>query len=680
MWLVGEAGPLLVAPGGQAGPLLLRARARAASCRPRTASPTCCWRCAPTRRASRPWPTTPSRGAPWRLRRRLRRRSARRSTRPRGQLASPRSVAWNVVIAGGGFGGLYAARRLERVLPRHSARITLVSDDELPALHAAAARGRGGHARAAPRGGAAARGARLGRRPARSGDRRRPGAARAALVARVDGRERDAALRPADRGAGLGLAHAAGPGLAEHGLGFKTLRRRRSRCATARCCNLEIAESLDDPEQRREYLTFVFVGAGYAGRRGDRGAAGLRRRRDRPLPALPHRRHALGPGRGAGPDDAGDPPSLAEFATRELRGRGIEIRTGTRLDAVDGGRRDAVDRRAHPHPLPVLDRRRQAAAGRARARPAAERGRPDRGRPRPAREGPRERLGDRRRRRRARPRRSGASARARRPPSTRCARAACVADNVAAALGHGRLSPSATRRAACSWTWASTRPWPPCSGVRLRGLPGLVRRADLPPADDAGLGRRAAPGGRLDRRPVLRPRLGRARPARPSRGPRRRSRGRAASRDAVPSRELMFREGRPGRPRRHVRAGRARAARRRRAPGRQCRRAPTADPTASRTHWRSTARWSSSSPPSPRAATGLRGATASWSGFARVVAVRRDGGAHRADGRPRATRAGASAGRCWSAAGRATPRPTSGRVVVAAGAPADLTLCTPTSA
>ena len=45
--------------------------------------------------------------------------------RRRGSLAA---VAWNVVIAGGGFGGLYAARRLERSLPRHSARITLVSD------------------------------------------------------------------------------------------------------------------------------------------------------------------------------------------------------------------------------------------------------------------------------------------------------------------------------------------------------------------------------------------------------------------------------------------------------------------------------------------------------------------------------------------------------------------------
>jgi NADH:ubiquinone reductase (H+-translocating) len=37
-------------------------------------------------------------------------------------------VAFDVVIAGGGFGGLYAARRLERRLPRHSARIIVVSD------------------------------------------------------------------------------------------------------------------------------------------------------------------------------------------------------------------------------------------------------------------------------------------------------------------------------------------------------------------------------------------------------------------------------------------------------------------------------------------------------------------------------------------------------------------------
>src|SRR3954447_11417442 len=37
-------------------------------------------------------------------------------------------MAWNVVIAGGGFGGFYAARRLEKAMPRQSTRITLLSD------------------------------------------------------------------------------------------------------------------------------------------------------------------------------------------------------------------------------------------------------------------------------------------------------------------------------------------------------------------------------------------------------------------------------------------------------------------------------------------------------------------------------------------------------------------------
>src|SRR3954467_15758000 len=37
-------------------------------------------------------------------------------------------MAWDVVILGGGFGGLYAARKLERLLAPHSSRVTLVND------------------------------------------------------------------------------------------------------------------------------------------------------------------------------------------------------------------------------------------------------------------------------------------------------------------------------------------------------------------------------------------------------------------------------------------------------------------------------------------------------------------------------------------------------------------------
>src|SRR3954468_15176728 len=41
-------------------------------------------------------------------------------------------MAWNVVIAGGGFGGAMAARRLERLLPKQSARLGLVNDVNFP--------------------------------------------------------------------------------------------------------------------------------------------------------------------------------------------------------------------------------------------------------------------------------------------------------------------------------------------------------------------------------------------------------------------------------------------------------------------------------------------------------------------------------------------------------------------
>ncbi len=57
------------------------------------------------------------------------------------------------------------------------------------------------------------------------------------------------------------------PGLTEHAVGFKTiadataLRNRIVR-------HLEVAEGLDDKELRAEYLSFVFVGGGYAGLEG----------------------------------------------------------------------------------------------------------------------------------------------------------------------------------------------------------------------------------------------------------------------------------------------------------------------------------------------------------------------------------------------------------------------------
>ena len=154
--------------------------------------------------------------------------------------------------------------------------------------------------------------------------------------------------------------------------------------------------------------------AGGAGR-----AAGLRRRRDGELPAGPPARDALGPGRGERPGPAGDRIELADYALRELRGRGIDIRLETTLEQVGprarGSRPARRCRRAPWSGPPASPRSRSA-----RARPAARRARPGPGRRPPAGRRAWTRSG---RSATAPPRPTRAAASARRPPSTRSARA-----------------------------------------------------------------------------------------------------------------------------------------------------------------------------------------------------------------------------------------------------------------
>ncbi|MFL5866540.1 MAG: NAD(P)/FAD-dependent oxidoreductase [Thermoleophilaceae bacterium] len=242
-------------------------------------------------------------------------------------------MAWTVVIAGGGFGGLYAARRLERRLPRHSARILLVADANYmlytPLLPGAAA------GSLEPRHVVVPLREELDWTDVRLG--RVTGADPALAELRIETADgRDEAIRYDQLVLALGSVSRVlpVPGLAEHAVGFKGLAEAialRNRALW----NLEVAESIPDPDERREWLTFVFVGAGYAGVEGfaelqDFVASVIDRY---PRCRLEGTRWIL--------VEAEDrimqeiPPSLAEFATRELRGRGMEIRTVTRLDAVD---------------------------------------------------------------------------------------------------------------------------------------------------------------------------------------------------------------------------------------------------------------------------------------------------------------------------------------------------------
>jgi NADH dehydrogenase len=99
--------------------------------------------------------------------------------------------------------------------------------------------------------------------------------------------------------------------------------------------NLEIAETIEDPSERAQYLTFVFVGAGYAGLEGiaelqDFVGDVIERY---PRSRLQGTRWLLVEALDRVMQET--PPSLSEFASRELRGRGLEIHTGTRVDSIE---------------------------------------------------------------------------------------------------------------------------------------------------------------------------------------------------------------------------------------------------------------------------------------------------------------------------------------------------------
>ena len=126
------------------------------------------------------------------------------------------------------------------------------------------------------------------------------------------------------------------PGLAEHGLGFKQLGDAiHLRDHVLR--QLERAEA--DPANAERHLTFVFVGAGYAGVEALAELHQLVSDAARHYPALRivPQRWVLVDG---GPQVLAEVPSrLATYTQELLRKRGVDLRLSTRLDAVQS---DAV--------------------------------------------------------------------------------------------------------------------------------------------------------------------------------------------------------------------------------------------------------------------------------------------------------------------------------------------------
>jgi NADH dehydrogenase len=247
-------------------------------------------------------------------------------------------VAWQVVIAGGGFGGFYAAHALERLLPAQSARVTLVNDANFllytPLLPGAAG------ATLDPRHVVVPLRSQLRRTDLVIGQVTGADPARATLaVKRIDGEPVELAYDQLIVALGSVSRTLPIPGLAEHAIGLKSLSDATALRNQVLTC-LDIAESIEDPARRAEYLGFVFVGAGYA------GVEGLAELQDFAAQAIELYPRCRAQGMRWVLVEARErimqevPTSLSAFAERELRARGIEVRTSTTL--LEVGERTAT--------------------------------------------------------------------------------------------------------------------------------------------------------------------------------------------------------------------------------------------------------------------------------------------------------------------------------------------------
>jgi NADH dehydrogenase len=123
------------------------------------------------------------------------------------------------------------------------------------------------------------------------------------------------------------------PGLSEHALSFKTLADAiylRNHVLH----QLEAADAALDEEERARRLTFVFVGAGYAGVEALAELSDLAEDALRFYPSLrsTRRRWVLVD---AAPRILPEiPPRLGDYAATELRSRGVEIHVDTTLESV----------------------------------------------------------------------------------------------------------------------------------------------------------------------------------------------------------------------------------------------------------------------------------------------------------------------------------------------------------
>jgi NADH dehydrogenase len=236
---------------------------------------------------------------------------------------------YDVLVVGGGFGGAFAARTLERVLAGRRERVLLVAPENFllfsPLLPEAAS------GTLEPRHAVVPLREMLRRTDVVIGEIGDIDLDRAtAHYCDHNGHERTVEYRALILAPGSIPRTLPIPGLAEHAVGFKSLRDaiwlRNNVLA-----QLEAAHDTVDTELQRELLTFTFVGGGYAGIEALAELESLahdalrlypRLRRDLLRWVLVEAQGSLLPGLD---------PRLASYTEEHLRARGIDVHTNTRL-------------------------------------------------------------------------------------------------------------------------------------------------------------------------------------------------------------------------------------------------------------------------------------------------------------------------------------------------------------
>jgi len=240
-----------------------------------------------------------------------------------------------ILVVGGGYIGMYAARRLERRLDAGTHQLILVNQENFmlyqPFLPEVAS------GLIDPRAVVVPLRRVLRRTELVVGE---VGAidlaAKRATIQLAGGDPRDLDYDVLILGAGSWSRTLAIPGLAEHGVGFKDLAEAiwlRNRVLS----QLDRAAELADTNARRAALTFVFVGAGFAGIEALGELEDLARSATDTIPTLERSDQRWVMVEAASRILPELEPDLAAYAGDRLRERDIEIRTATRLERVEDG-------------------------------------------------------------------------------------------------------------------------------------------------------------------------------------------------------------------------------------------------------------------------------------------------------------------------------------------------------